>query len=199
MSAIPAGSIHGVNIERIRTLDAQAATEIELIGAAMKVGSETDAQFLRLCGLLISFGEMAKAEELLIANAEEGSPAEQLFHQSCPNARSEFDDAVQAFARQYSCELIPSAEKTYQLLDQIFRCKCHSRDHLDALATEGRRVMTFLTQHYCEVRISYERAGEVIADLIRVPDEGEAFTDSIPLYFRDGMWRVDYDIVLPKN
>jgi hypothetical protein len=70
--ATQAATLAGVNWARIERTSLDAAREIKDLGKLLEAGTDSDADFGRLCELLTQYGETGKATALLIANVDEG-------------------------------------------------------------------------------------------------------------------------------
>jgi len=103
MVSIPAASLNGVNLARIREQFPEKAVEIERIGKLLLTGMESEDEFLRLCRLLFEVGEKTKSAELLRANASEGDAAYTLYKElHGPKAEEAFRRSIAPLSGNFS-------------------------------------------------------------------------------------------------
>ena len=95
--SIPAGSLAGVDLDKIRSFDSRSANEIARLGSLLEAGSESEAEFLKLCELLCHVGERRQARELLLANSDEGDPAQSLLDREFPDCRRRLSEGCRGF------------------------------------------------------------------------------------------------------
>lgn len=179
---IPAASLGGVDLVAIRSIDPVAADEIARLGRAMVAGTDSDADFLRLCQLLLRFGETAKAEALLLAQASETDEAGQLFRATFPARVAAFDAAIERFRAQYgvSWKQAPGC----RMAQRVFLVGSAST------ATATDPVATMLRRNGCEVDVRENGEEGIVAD---VQVRGD--THAIPMVYRDGTWGIDLEHV----
>src|SRR5882724_2227072 len=102
MDGIPAASIAGVNLDRIREHHPDSAREIERIGRSLVAGTETEHELLQLCELLFRVGEKRKAEELLLPNAKDGDVLHDLYRRLFGSVAEEnYQNALKAFSSDF--------------------------------------------------------------------------------------------------
>lgn len=173
---IPAGSLNGVDFHKLRQRDAETVKEIENLAQLLDSGNDTDADFLRLCQLLLHVGERDKAKELLLANCDEGDDAYELFQAQYPDAEGDFERAVVAFERQFGCEL--SVTRTARHLSKAFSCIVPQTNSLP------EPLRNFSNSEDIEVQITYETSGDVVADVYSLSNSARA----VPLSLDSGVW-----------
>lgn len=177
MSAIPAATISDIDLRRIEAEDAAAAEEISRIGALMNEGTETKEEFVRLCKLLLRFGETAKVRTLLIANSDEGDLSDQLLRSAFSDTVSLFDSAVRAFSAQFRLRLVPM--RTIRTLSKVYRAEL---DGTPDGPSFGIPAMVATTDS--EVQITLMAEGGVVADTY-IPGDPKA---SVSLRFTGTSW-----------
>ncbi len=177
-SPIPAASIGGINVTAIRAVDPSAAKEIERIGAKLAAGTDSDADVLRLCQLLLRFGETQKAEAMLSASVDD-TDAGRLFRATFPGRISTFESAIDAFKVQFS--VILRMISSNRVLHRVFQVQ-----HCAAISSDP--VVAMLKRVGCEVDLRDENG--IVGD-VQVPGEAHA----IPMIFAGATWTVDLDHV----
>ena len=176
--AIPAASLDGVDIAAIRRLDVSAADEIERIGAALTAGTDSEADLVHLCRLLLKFGERGKVEALLSASADD-TDGGRLFRELFATRIEAFEAAIHAFQAQFSVTL--STATASRALHRVFQI-----DHCDSTSSDA--VVLMLKTVGCEVDLRDEEG--IVAD-VQVRGEIRA----IPMVYTNGTWRIDHDHV----
>jgi len=158
-----AATLRGVDWERLRAASPAAADEIDRLGRLMDMGTDSDAEFGRLCELLIKHGETRTATGLLIANVEEGDENFREFQSILAEPANFFQAGVASFESQFSSHLIPLRHARF--LSIVYRC--------EPPTSVGE-----------EVHITYDITGVVLADAYTpMTNEG------IQLTFDRGAWR----------
>jgi hypothetical protein len=178
MTGIQGASLKGVDMVSLYRRDPERARELENLGRLMTEGKDSEDQFLRLCELLLYFGENDKAKSLLVANASPGDRVAASFHKHFPDDVDLYAVALKKFEEQFNTRL--TLIHTLRFLSQIFSCKQSVQNlrHDDPLST-------MLGSGKAEVQITYV-AGVIIGD-VYIPEDNQA----VPLSFRDGGWTFD--------
>jgi hypothetical protein len=178
MGSIPAASLAGVDLIRIRREHKEIASELEHLGSLMVRGLDTPQEFLQLCQLLIACGERAIGKELLLANCGDDDACQLLFRSEFPEVEDEFNKSVKAFKEQFHCEL--HQIRTGRHLSNVYTITAsENRDSADLFGD-----MLKANSHF-EVQITYEVDGHIVADLCSLLDP----LNAVPLEFIAGSWR----------
>ena len=182
MIPIPAASVSATIIDRIRGVNANAASEIERIARLMRQGDETEAEFCKLCGLLFNYGEKEKAEELLLPNATEGDRLHSLYrHFFGGTAEATFDAAIHTFSKQFGVTLVRL--RSHRLLSAVYSCSL-----IDGAAAVDQTIRP-LCLRGCEVQITYEFGSSIVADVyLSEEDDRDSGIVAVPLQYTHEMW-----------
>lgn len=177
---IPAASLAGIDLNRIRDQYGSVADELMHIDTLMSSGNDSDQDFLRLIKLLLQIGERSKAKALLVANCKHGEPLEDLLRLEFPEVIHSYEKSIDAFAQQYRCLL--KIVHVFGLLSNVYSC--------DAQAMQPDEQIAEILSHPAgsQVSINYGPEGFIYADLCEMSDSGKA----LPFRFDEQNWYVDH-------
>jgi len=178
--AIPAASIGDTDLVALAKTNPDAAREIARLEDLMNRGEETEEEFRRLCQLLFDVGSVDAAEILLrrnVAGDKDRALYTQLFGTAKPD---EFDDAIEAFKRQFNLELVFTAHKDFLV----------STFHTNEGSPRSDEFP--LLSRPCEIKFGYIEKDMIEADITlltpRRPDVLDA-DECMLMFFVDGAWK----------
>ena len=185
MSRIPAASIAGVDLARIRKDYPAKAPRIEEIGDRLSLGEESNEEFLELCKLLFDVGENSLSEELLIANMDSGSPEFDLYQKlfGC-NAIREFSLSIEAFESQFRVRLTDCYE--FRVLEKQCRCT--------RVSTEVELDQTIEYVLSCEIvscKFCLSRQDAIECNLVGFEKEDSPTGHGVILWWKPPSWKVE--------
>jgi len=183
MSSIPAASVYGVEVDRIRETDPIAATEIERIGRLLLTGEETEEDMLLVCRLLYEHAEKGIAELLLVANATEGDELHSLHQRLFGGVNDEYERAVRNFSDQIGVTL--DRVRSPRLYSYVYTCSKPSLGHLAILPLSNFSTWPLETQ------ITYEPGTGILADLYSASESSDQSFHPLSLRYHNGSWRKD--------
>jgi hypothetical protein len=183
MPGIPAASLRGVDLDRLRRDHPVQAEEISRIGLLMNQGEETDEDFRQLCQLLYDVGCVAKSEELLRANAKEGDNNHALYMRLHGTlAEEKLIQAVDYLERQFGIALTRLRSPRY--LNVVYSSK-----PLSVPSDVEKRLFALLTKE-AEVDVIYYGPGEIVADVFEMASDESVAVKGQPLVYDHGVWKV---------
>lgn len=186
MAGIPAAGVDSITIENIKRRNPELGIEIERLNNMLIEGSESEAEFLRLCELLAVVGEDEKSEQILRANARVGEASGDLYKRLFGDeSQRALSRAVEEFGRQFGVNmrlvgLNGLFSRTYSF---------HARGCLSPLGWAD----VFLPNTDYIVQFDFGDGDAIRADIDAVSDTRDAIaTWSLPLLFLDGKWEREH-------
>ncbi len=175
--AIPAAGISAVDLVTVRARFPAEADEIAGLAARLAAGTETPAEFLRLCELLHVVGEARESEYLLRRNLDFYGGEALYARLHGDRAHAELARAIACFGGQAEVEL-GAIEDEEDSLDRTYACRPRW-EPLPHPAFGGR----------CLVRFDYAHRDFVEAALWADSPDEHGRTPGLDYRFVDGRWQ----------
>jgi hypothetical protein len=164
VAGISAAAVGDVDLDAVARVNPAAAKEIARIGELMRLGEESDEEFLALIQLLHGVGEVAKAEHLLRRNLDLDTDGHLLYLTLFGRAKEEeFRASILAFERQFGVEL--RFEERPQFLVERYRSN----------PTTSRAAVFPLLTRPCHIQFGYTDRERIHADVVLLDPNRVAF------------------------